>query len=167
MKAEDIKIGKVYEIKVGKNIVPVRVTRIMEEGGWEAISLATEKSMVIKSAERLITHKPKEPHVAAGAKTTAQQTKNASVPESTNTGKPRAFSALDAAAKVLAETGTPLNCKQLIDIMTGENYWQPSQSGKTPSNTLHAAISKEIKVKGDQSRFKKAARGQFALSAAE
>ncbi|MBI9019282.1 MAG: hypothetical protein JEZ07_18675 [Phycisphaerae bacterium] len=43
------------------------------------------------------------------------------------------------------------------------NLWQP-KSGKTPANTLHSAINKEIKTKGDSSRFEKADRGQFILS---
>jgi len=48
--------------------------------------------------------------------------------------------------------------------MMDKAYWEPAQSGKTPANTLHAAISKEIKTKGKDSRFEKVGRGQFALS---
>jgi len=41
--------------------------------------------------------------------------------------------------------------------------WTP-RDGKTPANTLYAAISREIKLKGDASRFAKAERGKFALA---
>ena len=89
-------------------------------------------------------------------------------PESPDTTQPeqsKRVSALDAAAQVLAESTEPMNCRQLIETMSEKDYWQPKNAGKTPSNTLHAAISKEIRTKGNESRFAKAGRGQFALSA--
>jgi hypothetical protein len=70
-------------------------------------------------------------------------------------------SALDAAAKVLAETGQPMNCRDLVEQMSAKGYWT-SPGGATPWATLNAAISREIKVKGPDSRFTKADRGQFA-----
>ena len=75
------------------------------------------------------------------------------------------LSALDAAAKVLAEAKEPLNCKLMIKAMIEKGYWKPTRDGATPSNTLHAAIGAEIKKKGDQARFEKVGRGQFALRA--
>ena len=48
--------------------------------------------------------------------------------------------------------------------MTEKDYWQPTNAGKTPQNTLHAAISKEIKTKFADSRFTKVGRGQFTLA---
>jgi hypothetical protein len=56
-----------------------------------------------------------------------------------------------------------MNCRQLIEAVTEKGYWQPN-AGKTPQNTLHAAICNEIKTKGADSRFEKAGRGQFALA---
>src|SRR5450755_1773197 len=41
------------------------------------------------------------------------------------------LSALDAAAKVLAETRTPMSCQELIGAMAGKGYWT-SPGGKTP-----------------------------------
>jgi hypothetical protein len=43
----------------------------------------------------------------------------------------------------------------MIETMTAREYWKPSQGGKTPANTLYAAISKEINTKGKDSRFQK------------
>src|SRR5262249_8970572 len=71
------------------------------------------------------------------------------------------LSALDAAAKVLQETGQAMNCQELIQAMAAKGYWT-SPAGKTPSATLYASISRETKIKGSQARFQKTARGQFA-----
>lgn len=79
--------------------------------------------------------------------------------------KPKAasgkLSALDAAAKVLVETGQPMTSTELIEAMRAKGYWS-SPKGLTPSATLYAAIHREIKTKGNESRFKKAERGKFA-----
>ena len=71
------------------------------------------------------------------------------------------LSALDAAAKVLAETGQPMSCKEMIEAMAQKGYWS-SPGGKTPASTLYFAITKEISTKGKESRFKKTDRGRFA-----
>ena len=73
------------------------------------------------------------------------------------------LSALDAAAKVLAEAGEPLNAKQMIDAMAGKGYWK-SPGGKTPHATLYAAIVREINTKAVESRFRKTERGLFTLA---
>ena len=71
------------------------------------------------------------------------------------------LSALDAAAQVLAETGQPMACKEMIEAMAQKGYWS-SPGGKTPASTLYSAITKEISTKGKESRFKKTDRGRFA-----
>ena len=80
----------------------------------------------------------------------------------TATATPKKLSALDAAAKVLAETGTPMTCKELIGAMAAKGYWA-SPGGKTPEATLCAAVWREVAVKGQQSRFVKTSPGRFAL----
>ena len=71
------------------------------------------------------------------------------------------LSALDAAAKVLAETGQPMSCQEMIEAMAQKGYWS-SPGGKTPSATLLCGILKEITTKGKESRFQKTDRGRFA-----
>jgi hypothetical protein len=71
------------------------------------------------------------------------------------------LSALDAAAKVLAETGQPMACKEMIEAMATKGYWS-SPGGKTPASTLYSGILKEISTNGKESRFKKTDRGRFA-----
>jgi hypothetical protein len=72
------------------------------------------------------------------------------------------LSALDAAAKVLGEAGQPMGCKEMIAAMAAKGYWS-SPAGRTPEATLYSAILRELTTKGDQARFVKAQRGQFAL----
>jgi hypothetical protein len=73
------------------------------------------------------------------------------------------LSALEAAAKVLAETKTALSTQELIDAMQAQGYWR-SPKGKTPAATLYAALAREIKTKGKQARFQKASPGHFTLA---
>jgi len=75
---------------------------------------------------------------------------------------PGKMSALDAAAKVLAEAGEPMTSKEMIDAMAAKRYWT-SPGGKTPQATLYAAILREIQTKGADARFTKTERGHFAL----
>ena len=75
--------------------------------------------------------------------------------------KAKNLSALDAAAQVLAETGQPMSCKEMIEAMAQKRYWS-SPGGKTPASTLYSGILKEITTKGKESRFKKTDRGSFA-----
>jgi hypothetical protein len=70
------------------------------------------------------------------------------------------LSAIDAAAKVLGETGEPMATKELIDAMAAKNYWT-SPGGKTPERTLYSALVRDITAHGKESRFKKGERGQF------
>lgn len=79
------------------------------------------------------------------------------------TAKPdeKKLSALDAAAKVLSRVKGPKTCKELIEAMAKQKLWT-SPGGKTPHATLYSAITREIKVKGDESRFVKVESGKFA-----
>jgi len=73
------------------------------------------------------------------------------------------LSALSAAARVLAETGTAMNCRQLIEAMAAQGYWS-SPGGRTPEATLASAMVREIRAKGARARFRKVDRGQFAAN---
>lgn len=91
----------------------------------------------------------------AKAKKNLEQKQAAKKPE-------RKLSALDAAARVLAETKRALSCSELIAAMATQGYWT-SPGGKTPQATLYSAIQREIVLKKDQSRFKKTAPGRYAV----
>lgn len=67
---------------------------------------------------------------------------------------------LDATFEVLKKQA-PLTCKELIERMTEAGLWKSEAA--TPANTLHAALSKEIRIKGKEARFEKVDRGRFSL----
>lgn len=74
------------------------------------------------------------------------------------------LSAIDAAVKVLTETGEPLSTKEMIELMATKGYWK-SPGGKTPHATLYSAILREINQKGRDARFTKTERGKFTANA--
>jgi HB1, ASXL, restriction endonuclease HTH domain len=107
--------------------------------------------------------KKKHPPLCASAKVA-----KAPKPEKTQAELPaeaasKRLSALDAAARVLAETGQPMRCTELIAAMTAKGYWT-SPAGKTPASTLYAALLRELRTKKDQARFRKTQRGKFGLA---
>ena len=172
MKKSDVKIGNRYKAKVTDKVVTIEILAENPHGGWDAKNLATGKTVRIKSPQRLRGSVAKTATSAPVGKPKEKPSKDTPKKKTPTTAKPaptspkqKKTSILDAAVRVLAETKEPLSCKMMVETMTAKAYWKPSQSGKTPANTLHAAISKEIKVKGTDSRFEKVGRGQFALSA--
>ena len=78
--------------------------------------------------------------------------------------QPKKLSAIDAAAKVLAEAGQAMNCLEMIEAMAKKGLWT-SPGGLTPHATLYSAILREISKKGKESRFTKTERGKFAWNA--
>jgi hypothetical protein len=93
----------------------------------------------------------------APAKTAGKKTKRGGA------SKEKKLSALDAAAKVLAEAAEPMNAKQMIEAMEAKGYWK-SPGGKTPWATLYSAMMREVNDKGAESRFRKTERGRFTLT---
>jgi len=173
MKKTDVQIGATYLVKVAGNLVPVRIDREHENGGWMGTSRKTGKQIRIKSPQRLRKCLDDSAPVAAKAK---EATKEAKIGAKRDTGErvakggkrddddPKPMSLLDAAAHLLSlGTGDPMRCKDIVDLAIGRGLWTPGK-GKTPANSLHAAIQREIKTKGTASRFVKAERGKFALA---
>jgi len=78
-------------------------------------------------------------------------------------GKPKKMSAIDAAAKVLADSGKEMNCKEMIEAMSAKGLWT-SPGGPTPWATLYSAILREVQLKDKDSRFIKTERGKFAAN---
>jgi hypothetical protein len=90
---------------------------------------------------------------------TAKVTKAPKAPAAAD--RPKKLSAVDAAARVLGESGQALNCQELIQAMAAKGYWT-SPGGKTPAATLYSALAREIQTKKDAARFRKTERGKFA-----
>ena len=173
MKKTDVQINATYLLKVAGNLVPVRIDREHESGGWVGTSLKTGKAIRIKSPQRLRKRLDDTAPVATKAKRAAKDATNAperATGERDATGGEREasnrkpMSLLDAAAHLLSlGTGDPMRCKDIVNLAIGRGLWTPGK-GKTPAATLHAAMSREIKTKGEASRFVKAERGKFALA---
>jgi len=100
---------------------------------------------------------PAAPATAAKKKPPAKP----AAPSPAKSASAKKYSALDAAALVLRESGQPMSCPDLIAQMAAKGYWT-SPKGKTPSSTLYAAMMREAKLKGAASRFKKTGPGRFA-----
>lgn len=170
MKKSDVQTGATYLVKVAGNLVPVKIDREHDNGGWLGTSVKTGKSIRIKSAQRLRKRLDDAAPVAAKAN---EATKDANDAAGRDTGKrddtgakreARPMSLLDAAAHLLSlGTGDAMRCKDIVELAVARGLWTPGE-GKTPANTLYAAISREIKTKGDAGRFVKAERGKFALA---
>jgi hypothetical protein len=100
---------------------------------------------------------------SSAARWRARSDRSPSAPAAPTPAAPAKFSALDAAARVLGESGQPLSCPELIEQMAAKGYWTSPQ-GKTPSSTLYAAIAREMKIKGAASRFVKTGAAPVSLS---
>lgn len=174
MKKTDVQINATYLVKVAGNVVPVRIDRQHENGGWLGTSVKTGKAIRIKSPQRL---RKRLDDAAPVAKTVKKATKDATDASERDTGERAAtgdqregndakpMSLLDAAAHLLSlGTSDPMRCKDIVDLAIARGLWAPRNGGKTPANSLHAAIQREIKTKGNASRFMKAERGKFALA---
>lgn len=117
--------------------------------------------------ERDTTMATKKTTKKAPVKKTSKAVKKAA--STTTTKSPRAakvegkLSQLDAAVKVLTESGEPMTTKTMIDAMAAKGYWT-SPGGATPAQTLYSAILRELQKKGADARFTKIDRGQFALN---
>jgi hypothetical protein len=70
-------------------------------------------------------------------------------------------SSFASGGKVLGETGKAMTCREIIELMASKRYWV-SPGGATPWSTLSAAMAREIKLKGANSRFAKPEPGKFA-----
>jgi vancomycin resistance protein YoaR len=109
------------------------------------------------------TTKPKAPVTKAKKSTKAEHEQQPKPAKGGAKTKATNLSALDAAAKVLAETGRAMNCKELIEALAAKGYWK-SPGGKTPHGTLYSALLRELTMKGADARFAKTERGKFALA---
>ena len=171
MKKADVQTGATYLVKVAGNLVPVKITREHHNGGWEGTSVKTGKTIRVKSPQRLRKCLDDAAAVAATPKAATQDVTDVPAPDTGERGaagakrEAKPMSLLDAAAHLLSlGTGDPMRCKDIVDLAIQRDLWAPRNGGKTPANTLSAAMRREIKAKGDASRFRLAERGKFELN---
>lgn len=116
------------------------------------MSKATKKKATKKPRIRVTNGEPEAP----------SNTVESAAAKKTRERKDGKMSGLDAAAKVLADAGQPLNAKEMLERIQAANLWETN--GKTPQATLYAAIIREIDLKGKDSRFVKTERGHFTIA---
>jgi len=86
------------------------------------------------------TTPPAEATQAADPGTQPAAKKRGRAPKAKAETTPKKLSAIDAAAKVLAEAGEPMDCQTMIKTMAEKGYWT-SPGGKTPAATLYTAVT--------------------------
>ncbi len=109
------------------------------------------------SAKKTTTTKTK-----TTAKKPPAKTKAVKAPKAKKAKADGKLSALDAAAKVLADSGEPMTTKEMIEAMAAKGLWT-SPGGATPDRTLYSAILRELNLKGTDARFVKTERGKFTI----
>jgi len=130
-------------------------TRLADEAWREATNPNPEPERKTTSDAAGDADAPTEDHAMKTAK--PRKTKAAKEP------KPARQSALNLAAAYLARCENPKNIKEITEAVLAAGW---KTEGKTPGATLNAAIIREIKAKGKESRFAKADRGMFTKGAA-
>jgi hypothetical protein len=176
MKQEDVEIGGVYAVKVTGNVVPVVIDEEHPETGWVGTNKETGRQVRIKTADRLRRRLQGEEgdEGAEGSEpeATAEEAENAATegdtgadetapePEEAPAEENPQMSSVDAAAKVLEEADEPLGTREIYNRAEEASYWR--SDGQTPWATIYSAIYREIRDKGEESRFEKVERGKFA-----
>jgi hypothetical protein len=130
-----------------------------DSAGQAAAEAAPEATPGAETTPTAATTQAGEPGTQPEAK------KRGRAPKAKTETGPKKLSAIDAAAKVLAEAGEPMDCQTMIKTMAEKGYWT-SPGGKTPAATLYSAILRELQTKGNDSRFKKTERGKFGVGKA-
>ena len=120
------------------------------------------RRLVKKDLEEWLAVEQREAEAASAAETEPEPAKKKAATKKPKATKDKKLSGLDAAAKVLGEAGGPMKCQDMVDQMLSKGYWQTN--GATPAATIYAAIVREIRDKGEDSRFRKVDRGSFELN---
>ena len=172
-----LKIGCCYVAKFTKVEMPVRIESLETDGTWKARSL-THGRIVFGKNESQIVRECNESDLVEYAKTVTpnrRSRKQKTIQESPietpvaaceRKPKPKrpsvpefSMTMLDAAYRVLRESKKPLTCQTIVDQAFKKKYHR--SSGSTPTNTINAAIIREIGRLGDKARFIKVGRGLF------
>jgi hypothetical protein len=183
---DDQVVRKAKRIRTGLDAGLLHITLVARDGDRERIALAPEERVTFvgkapeagkgqsgsrgKAKGKAKAKGRPEPEAVAAPAPPASETPAPSTEPRTSKSRglqkakgEKKMSCLDAAAKLLTETGQPMTCQELIAAMAAKGYWT-SPAGKTPSATLYAAIVREIRTKKDRARFRKTVPGRFALA---
>ena len=165
----EFRIGEIANAKVGRNLVEVEIIEDCGNGSYKVKSVSSGREFNTSRLEKINNNQegtimPEDNNTIAEVETNAEVETPNTAPECATAKKEKKKSLLDLAAKILADTGEALNCKELV-AKAKETGWE--STGKTPEQTLYSGIFREIKEKGEASRFKKSAdrKGSFEANA--
>ena len=171
-KENTVRAGDRAYTKVGRNLVEVVVVDRIDST-WKVKSHTgrTFYARAVQTADgKPVTAFARTDGAAPSAKaaTAAAPAKRAATPKAAAAPSPKAvpqkgLGLLSAAAAVLERAGEAMSVKAMIEGAKAAGLWTPG-AGKTPEQTLYSAIIREIKDKGDASRFRKEGRGRFAFA---
>ena len=171
-KETTVRAGDRAYTKVGRNLVEVVVIdridstwKVKSHTGrtFYARSVQTADGKPITAFERADASAPSAKAATAAAPAKRAATPKPSAPPSPKAVPQKGLGLLSAAAAVLERTGDAMSVKAMIEGAKAAGLWTPG-AGKTPEQTLYSAIIREIKDKGDASRFRKEGRGRFAFA---
>ena len=179
MKSSQIQVGHQYEVQAGRNKTKINVVSFDEEKQSWSCKTPNGKIIKIKNTARFLKE------VSDQRKTTGtqlvtpsngslkDQRKRAATTEhqlqsSTTARAPKHMgpkplgdmSALAAAHRVLVEEDRPMRIREITTTVLERGYCK--LNGKTPHCTINGGMQKEIKTKGEKSRFQWVGKGLFA-----
>ena len=176
MKATQIQIGHQYEVQAGRNKTKINVVSFDEEKQSWACKTPNGKIIKIKDTARFLKEvsdqrKPTGTQLVTPSNGSLKvQRKRAAATEcqsATAFGpkhigpKPLGdMSALAAAHRVLVEEARPMRVREITTTVLERGYCK--LNGKTPHCTINGGMQKEIKTKGESSRFQWVGKGLFA-----
>ena len=161
MKVKSIILGNIYYMTLGRNEVLGEVIAETETG-WQVRLTASDKVIKVNSPDRFLRKARVVATTQDESNEVTDATPAAKTPQNENVeAKREGLSGLDAAHLVLVEIGKPLNARQIAEAILERGYC-PNLKGKTPQATISSSMQREITRLGDESRFYKTGKGQFA-----
>ncbi len=172
MSTNEVKIGSVAEVKVGRNAIPAVIMEILPDG-FKVRSTATNREFKVSKVERVLSEPKNSDALKAAGKVEMKQPVEPEAPArlpmprtegSDGTQKqPRGRSLLEAAIEVLKTSGKPMNTRELVEAATEAGLWTPTAC-KTPEQTLYGSIFREIAGKEHPRVHKSGEKGKFEFA---
>ena len=172
MKASQIQVGHQYEVQAGRNKTKINIVSFDEEKQSWACKTPNGKIIKIKDTARFLKEvgakkslreipEPKgvtvPPRGSGAAKTSKESVES---PKHFGPKPLGDMSALAAAHRVLVEEARPMRVREITTTVLERGYCK--LNGKTPHCTINGGMQKEIKTKGESSRFQWVGKGLFA-----
>lgn len=175
MKSSQIQVGHQYEVQAGRNKTKINVVSFDEEKQSWSCKTPNGKIIKIKDTARFLKEVVKQGKATGTQLVTPcngslkVQRKRTAVTEcqSVTTCGPKHIgpkplgdmSALAAAHRVLVEEARPMRVREITTTVLERGYCK--LNGKTPHCTINGGMQKEIKTKGENSRFQWVGKGLF------